>query len=270
MTGDPIPDPAADPAGFLARLADRLTGAGLGESLAVERRRRVADRLAGRPGQVESVEVRALDQVLTLALDGGRLQGRAAREVRGVVISRRTLPVGEWLDLLSDLLGGHADHRTGDRAAAREALVELGLVDRAADVAVDPADVDAGLAALPGRVSAALPADLVPVVAEICGLLREALPRVPPGGEQAEVLRRTAVGYLPATLRGYLALPAQWAATRPVDGDRTALDLLREQLGLLRDGVASMHDAAVASDADRLLANGYFLRDRFTRSSLDG
>jgi len=54
-----------------------------------------------------------------------------------------------------------------------------------------------------------------------------------------------------------------------VDAGRTSLDLLRDQLAVLRSGVETMHEAALASDGDRLLANGYFLEQRFGRSALD-
>ncbi|ACO45914.1 hypothetical protein DEDE109153_02825 [Deinococcus deserti] len=75
------------------------------------------------------------------------------------------------------------------------------------------------------------------------------------------LLAQTRQAYLPDTLQAYQAL---------TDGARSALDaqgqppeqLLEEQLALMEDGVreALRHDHAAA---DRLLAQGRFLRERF-------
>jgi hypothetical protein len=76
-----------------------------------------------------------------------------------------------------------------------------------------------------------------------------------------------ATRYLPDTLRAYLVLPADWAADVPVDGSRTATDLLREQVATLEDVARRVRDATVAGDAAALLANGRFLAERFPAGS---
>lgn len=102
-------------------------------------------------------------------------------------------------------------------------------------------------------------------------LLRDTLPRVEPGTESAHLVRRTAVDYLPSTLRAYLDLPADWARTHRVDGTMTSRDLLREQLDVLQAGAADLFHTVCEQDARQLQANGVFLRDRFspTTSSLN-
>ncbi len=104
----------------------------------------------------------------------------------------------------------------------------------------------------------------------ISDVLIETLPRVQQdGSQQAHAVLRAATDYLPQTLRGYVALPPEWAATHDLGDGSTALDALRSQLGTLESGVRAMHDAAMRADANDLLANGLFLADRFGGSSLD-
>ena len=84
-------------------------------------RRTMSDRRNGRPGQVEKITVRLGDQVLTLRLTGGAPVAEVLREVRGVVLSRQTVPVGQWAAELAKALVGHAEQN----AATAEALRRL-------------------------------------------------------------------------------------------------------------------------------------------------
>jgi len=88
------------------------------------------------------------------------------------------------------------------------------------------------------------------------------------GGEQEYLVRRAATDYLPRTLRSYLALPAEWARNTPIDGAKTAADLLLAQLAALEQACRGILDAAVAADSAALLANGRFLADRFPTGGL--
>jgi len=98
----------------------------LGESLPpdtvlVDRDRSVSDRMKGRPGRVSKITVRLGDQVLTLGLTGGAPVAEVCREVRGVVLSRQPVSVGQWAAELAKALVSYAEQN----AATAEALRRL-------------------------------------------------------------------------------------------------------------------------------------------------
>jgi hypothetical protein len=99
-------------------LADALP-AGMVE---LERDTSMRDRLAGRPGEVRTLRIGFGDVTLELVRGkGGTPVARAARAVRGVVISSREITVDEWTRLLADQLA----LRAKDSASARAALAKL-------------------------------------------------------------------------------------------------------------------------------------------------
>ena len=68
----------------------------------VERERSMSDRMRGRPGEVSKVAVKLGDQVMTLAVKNGQAAAEICREVRGVVLSRQTVPaIGSYRILVS-------------------------------------------------------------------------------------------------------------------------------------------------------------------------
>ena len=82
----------------------------------------------------------------------------------------------------------------------------------------------------------------------------------------------TATDYLPEALDAYLRLPRQWADTRPIEGYKTALMILVEQLDLLAATMEKIFDAANRADAQALIAHGRFLEAKFghgAQSTLD-
>ena len=89
----------------------------------VDRERSMADRMKGRPGEISKVVIRLDDQVLTLGLQGGRPSAEICKEVRGVVLSRQTVPLHQWASALASALVEHA----ASNAAAAEALRRLVL-----------------------------------------------------------------------------------------------------------------------------------------------
>jgi hypothetical protein len=104
----------------------RVLTESLGESLppgcvTVERERSVADRMRGRPGQVSKVTVRLGDRVLTLGVRGGAPVAEICNEVRGVVLSRQPVELGQWAQELARALVAHAEQN----AAAAQALRKL-------------------------------------------------------------------------------------------------------------------------------------------------
>jgi hypothetical protein len=113
-----------------------------------------------------------------------------------------------------------------------------------------------------------LPSDVQVKVVEIRREILELLPRTttfPLGSEDLYVIERTATDYLPATLQAYLTLPEPYATTRVLQGGKTPLELLREQLQLLDDRLDEIAEAVRQQDSDRLVANGRFLEERFGR-----
>jgi len=114
-----------------------------------------------------------------------------------------------------------------------------------------------------------LPADSQSKVAHIRAEVLELLPHAaefPPGSQDLYVLRRMAEDYLPATIEAYLALPATYAAERVVQGGKTPLQVMNEQLELLDAQMVEIAEAVHRRDTDRLLANGIFLEERFGRN----
>ena len=73
----------------------------------------------------------------------------------------------------------------------------------------------------------------------------------------------TATDYLPEAVGGYLRLPREWADTRPIDGYKTSLMVLVDQLELLASTMDKILDAANRADAQALIAHGMFLQAKF-------
>ena len=80
------------------------------------------------------------------------------------------------------------------------------------------------------------------------------------GSPQAYSVMATATDYLPEAIGGYLRLPREWADRRPVDGGKTSLMVLIDQLDLLAATMDKIFDAVYRADADALIAHGRFLR----------
>jgi hypothetical protein len=89
----------------------------------VERERSMSDRMRGRPGEISKVVVRLGDQVMTLAVKSGQPVGEICREVRGVVLSRDSVPLQQWASVLASALATHAENN----AQAAEALRRMVL-----------------------------------------------------------------------------------------------------------------------------------------------
>ena len=65
-----------------------------------------------------------------------------------------------------------------------------------------------------------------------------------------------------------MALPRAYAERRPVASGQTPHDVLLGQLDLMDQKMREAADAILAHDSEKLLANGRFLADRFSTSSL--
>ena len=88
------------------------------------------------------------------------------------------------------------------------------------------------------------------------------------GAADAYAVVATATDYLPEAVGGYLRLPRDWANSRPIEGGKTALMVLVDQLELLASTMTKMLDAANRADAEALIAHGRFLEAKFGHASL--
>jgi hypothetical protein len=109
-------------AGDVAAFTDVVLGT-LGDTLPsgiveVDRKRSLADKLAGRDGTPVAVRARFESRELELR-SGGLAEIRTV--VRGVVLSRKRVPVAEWAQALAEELTALA----ADNAEARAALSRL-------------------------------------------------------------------------------------------------------------------------------------------------
>lgn len=117
-----------------------------------------------------------------------------------------------------------------------------------------------------------LPQELHAKVAEIRMEILELLPHTadfPTGSRDLFVLQRTATDYLPTSIEAYLALPQTYATTGVLEGGKTPLQLLKDQLDLLDWKMDEIGEALRQRDSERLLVHGRFLEECFGRRSED-
>jgi hypothetical protein len=132
------------------------------------------------------------------------------------------------------------------------------------------ADIDTAL----NNVEALVANSAVPTVVraralKITTTVRDTLPRLNLlglGSYDAYSVVATATEYLPEAIGSYLRLPRDWADSRPVEGGKTALLLLIDQLDLLSATMDAIFDAANTTDAAALITHGRFLQEKFGHS----
>lgn len=152
-----------------------------------------------------------------------------------------------------------------------------GKPDETAYVVPPPPTEQDILAAL-NRVNAMLregnaPPVVISRVVRIARTIHQTLPRLRQlglGSMESYSVVATATDYLPEAVGGYLRLPRDWADTRPIDGHKTALLILIEQLELLGATMDQIFDAANRADAQALVVHGQFLAAKFGHSSSGG
>jgi hypothetical protein len=112
---------SVDVAVYTRVLSKSLSEALPADYVTVERERSMSDRMRGRPGEISKVAIRLGDQLMTLAVRNGQPSAEICREVRGVVLSRRDVPLQQWASALASALVQHAE----SNAQAAEALRRL-------------------------------------------------------------------------------------------------------------------------------------------------
>lgn len=141
-------------------------------------------------------------------------------------------------------------------------------VDLRADM--DTKDLGKSLDALLRRIHGRVPQPLEAKVRGIAATIQGILPRSGElaGSQELFILQRTVTDYLPTSLEAYMTLPRTYAALKPLRGTKTAQQVLADQLNLLQEQMNEVADAVAQNDADRLLAQGRFLEEKFGRSDL--
>ncbi len=121
---------------------------------------------------------------------------------------------------------------------------------------------------LMARVRAQLTDEQNQLLERIRSSIADILPLLAGRGHEESLftVRETIVRYLPETLANYVALPPLFRRTHVVAEGKTARDLLVEQLTVLADTIDELAGNVGRADAQALLANGQFLRDKFQRA----
>ena len=136
------------------------------------------------------------------------------------------------------------------------------------EMSLTPEQVAASLAKLVARVERAVPPDVFALVQGIVGSINGILPmlaakaaQIP--SEDVFTIRQTALHYLPETLDAYLRLPPAFRNVQPLQDGNTAKAMLVAQLTVLDGKMREVATNLVSNDAQALVANGAFLRDKF-------
>ncbi len=149
---------------------------------------------------------------------------------------------------------------------------QRGLRPETLEATMTPDRVAASLARLVSRIERAVPSDVFGLVQSIVGSIDGILPLLAAkaesiSSEDGYTIRQTALHYLPETLDAYLKLPPAFRNLQPLQDGKTAKVLLVEQLAVLDGKMREIAKNLLANDAQALLTNGAFLRERFAASS---
>jgi hypothetical protein len=153
----------------------------------------------------------------------------------------------------------------------------IGFLAAPGQTTVEPADFERGmtseqiaasLADFVKRVAKLVPPAVQTLVASIVASIDAILPMLDAksatlADQDAYTIRQTALHYLPETVAAYLKLPAAFRSLAPVADGKNATQVLVEQLTVLDAKMKEIAQNLVADNAQALLANGQFLRERF-------
>jgi hypothetical protein len=137
---------------------------------------------------------------------------------------------------------------------------------------VDARDVQRSLRDVQDRALPPVPKEIRFKIKRITTSITELLPRASAlgdGSPDTYVLVRCGTDYLPTAFQAYLDLPRHYADHCVVADGKTPLALLSEQLDMLTTQIDQIADRINGIHADRLIANGRFLSQKFARGPLD-
>ncbi|SOC52113.1 hypothetical protein [Ornithinimicrobium cerasi] len=120
--------------------------------------------------------------------------------------------------------------------------------------------------------SSALPSAVVARAGRVVDTVRDTVPRLRriSGSDLGYTVVATATDYLPEAIGAYQRLPRRYADTRPVDGGKTSLMVLVDQLDLLGVTLDRVFDAVYRDDARELVAQGRFIAEKFGHAGAGG
>ena len=153
-------------------------------------------------------------------------------------------------------------------AAGALLVPSQGLIDLDIYQQYDDQRLVEGLERLINQTSRQLPAEAVAVLQQIPPTLQSLQPRLTGSdnslpSDQIQTVIGAITRDLPQTLAGYLRLPTAFASFHPLEQGKTAKDLLLEQLKLLKGQLDKIAEAAFKDDAEALLSNGQYLKEKF-------
>jgi hypothetical protein len=159
----------------------------------------------------------------------------------------------------------------GSYAIGALAARDGGVLETQLDDQMNVNDAVAGVARLAAEAQKRLPPDIASQVADIATAVEEILPRLSARNVADATfvdVRATATTYLPDTLNAYLAVPAAYRNTATIRDGKTARQIVVEQLTVLAAKMKEIAQDAVVNDAQSLLANGLFLKERFATAPM--
>lgn len=112
------------------------------------------------------------------------------------------------------------------------------------------------------------PQDIVTLVEDIERLISTILPSIEDitsGNQDVYAIRQTITEYLPEALNNYRILPKDYANNQPLQEGKTARELLREQLIVLKDELEAIAGRLSKDNAQQLMVHGRFLEDKFDK-----
>ncbi len=159
----------------------------------------------------------------------------------------------------------------GSYAIGALAARDGGVLETQLNEQMNVNDAVAGVARLAAEAQKRLPPDIASQVADIATAVEEILPRLAARNVADATfvdVRATATTYLPDTLNAYLAVPAAYRNNAAIRDGKTARQIVVEQLTVLAAKMKEIAQDAVVNDAQSLLANGRFLKERFATAPM--
>jgi hypothetical protein len=114
---------SADIRAYGSVLVKTITDLFPGSMLEVESNQSFKDKLKGLPGVVKSVKIRFDDSILSLDIENSGPRPYVIKEVGKVVISKKEVPMAEWMDNLRSALD-IAAKRNAENADALRRLID--------------------------------------------------------------------------------------------------------------------------------------------------
>jgi hypothetical protein len=146
-----------------------------------------------------------------------------------------------------------------------------GVLETTINAQMNVNDAVAAVGRLAAESQKRLPPDIASLVEQIASAVADVLPRLAARNVADAVfvdVRATATTYLPDTLNAYLTVPAAYRNTVAIRDGKTARQIVVEQLTVLAAKMQEIAKNAVVDDAQALLANGKFLKERFAAAPM--